>query len=112
MFSVRYNPIQQLAPQDCVSRINAIVDKIDSLVAANNTEGIQQLKDIFGLGELEDIRDFAMTIAFPRTFCGDLLSKYVADKISVGGPMNYPTNTWQASIPLHSKLNDPHLSRS
>ena len=39
---------------------------MDALVAANNTDAIQQLKDIFGLGELEDIRDFAMTIAFPR----------------------------------------------
>lgn len=36
------------------------------------------MKSLFGLGELEDNRDFAMTIAFP-----------------LGGPMNYPTNTWQ-----------------
>ena len=63
----RYNPIQKLGPQDCISRINAIVDKMDSLIAANNTEAVQQLKNIFGLGELEDNRDFAMTIAFPRT---------------------------------------------
>lgn len=51
---------------------------MDQLVAANNTEAIQQLKEIFGLGSLTDIRDFAMTIAFP-----------------LGGPLNYPTNTWQ-----------------
>lgn len=65
-FFSRYDPIQKFAPQDCVSRINAIVDKIDSLIAKNNTKAIQQLKNIFGLGELEDLRDFAMTIAFPR----------------------------------------------
>ncbi|KAI9686127.1 MAG: hypothetical protein M1820_010679 [Bogoriella megaspora] len=73
-----YSPIQKYAPQDCVASINNIIDKIDYLVSTNNSAAIQQLKDIFGLGALEDIRDFAMTIAFP-----------------LGGPMNYPTNTWQ-----------------
>lgn len=73
-----YNPIQKFAPGDCTTRINNIIDKMDSLVQSNNTAAIQQLKEIFGLGQLSDIRDFAMTIAFP-----------------LGGPMNYPTNTWQ-----------------
>lgn len=63
-----YNPIQKYAPQDCVSSINAIIDKMDYLVETNNTAAIQKLKDIFGLGALQDDRDFAMTIAFPRTF--------------------------------------------
>ncbi|KAL9096942.1 MAG: hypothetical protein Q9165_000906 [Trypethelium subeluteriae] len=73
-----YAPIQKFAPQDCVASINAIIDKMDYLVSTNNTAAIQELKNIFGLGSLGDIRDFAMTIAFP-----------------LGGPMNYPTNTWQ-----------------
>jgi hypothetical protein len=73
-----YAPIQKFAPQDCVASINAIIDKMDYLVSTNNTGAIQKLKDIFGLGVVSDIRDFAMTIAFP-----------------LGGPMNYPTNTWQ-----------------
>lgn len=73
-----YAPIQKFAPQDCVTSINNIVDKFDALVAANNTEGIKEFKAIFGLEALVDNRDFAMTIAFP-----------------IGGPMNYPTNTWQ-----------------
>jgi len=73
-----YNQIQKYAPGDCTSSINAIIDKMDYLVANKQTKAIQQLKNIFGLGALEDIRDFAMTIAFP-----------------IGGPMNYPTNTWQ-----------------
>lgn len=72
-----YNPIQKFAPSDCTSRINNIIDKFDSLVAANNTAAIQQFKELFGLGALSDLRDFAMTIAFP-----------------LGGPMNYPTKTW------------------
>jgi hypothetical protein len=65
---LRYDPIQKFGPSDCISSINAIVDKIDSLVEAKNNKAIQQLKTIFGLEALSDIRDFAMTIAFPRRF--------------------------------------------
>ena len=73
-----YAPIQKFAPQDCVTSINNIIDKFDALLAANNTQAINEFKAIFGLEALTDNRDFAMTIAFP-----------------IGGPMNYPTNTWQ-----------------
>ncbi|KIV95276.1 hypothetical protein PV10_02949 [Exophiala mesophila] len=73
-----YDPIQTYGPQDCITRINNIVDKADKLIETNNTAAIQQFKEIFGLGSLSDLGDFAMTIAFP-----------------LGGPMNYPTNTWQ-----------------
>jgi hypothetical protein len=73
-----YDPIQQLAPQDCVGSINDIVDNLDSLIRANNTAAIQDLKAIFGLSALQDIRDFAQTIAFP-----------------IGGPLFYPVSTWQ-----------------
>jgi hypothetical protein len=73
-----YNPIQKNGPQDCITRINNIVDKIDHLIQTNNTAAVQQVKEIFGLGSLTSLGDFAMTIAFP-----------------LGGPMNYPTNTWQ-----------------
>ncbi|KIW15908.1 hypothetical protein PV08_05958 [Exophiala spinifera] len=73
-----YNPIQENGPQDCITRINKIIDKIDHLILTNNTEAIQKVKEIFGLGALSSLGDFAMTIAFP-----------------IGGPMNYPTYTWQ-----------------
>ncbi|KAH6670784.1 extracelular serine carboxypeptidase-like protein [Halenospora varia] len=73
-----YNPIQKYGPQDCVASVNAIIAKIDHLTDTKNTQAINELKAIFGLESLKDIRDFAMTIAFP-----------------IGGPMNYPTNTWQ-----------------
>jgi hypothetical protein len=73
-----YIPIMKYGPADCVSRIVDIVDKIDALIESGNKQAIQQLKDVFGLGSLQSLGDFAMTIAFP-----------------IGGPMNYPTNTWQ-----------------
>lgn len=58
-----YNPIQRNGPQDCITRINNIIDKIDYLIQNNETQAIQQLKEIFGLGALEDPRDFAMTVS-------------------------------------------------
>ncbi|KAK7953754.1 extracelular serine carboxypeptidase-like protein [Apiospora saccharicola] len=73
-----YSPIQKYAPQDCVTRINRIVDNFDGLVAANNTAAIREFKALFGLEALTDDRDFATTIAYP-----------------IGNPGFYPTNTWQ-----------------
>ena len=73
-----YDPILKYGPQDCVGSINAIVDNIDHVFATGNATVIRQMKAVFGLEELTDNRDFAMTIAFP-----------------LGGPMNYPTETWQ-----------------
>ena len=73
-----YDPIQKYGPQDCVASINAIVDKIDRVFATGSATAIHQMKAIFGLGDLTSDGDFAMTIAF-----------------ALGGPMNYPTNTWQ-----------------
>ncbi|KAK7746030.1 hypothetical protein SLS53_002752 [Cytospora paraplurivora] len=73
-----YNPIQKFGPSDCVQSINDIVDKFDSLVAANNTKAIQEVKAIFGLESLTDNRDFAKTINYP-----------------IGNPWDYPTDTWQ-----------------
>jgi len=61
----RYEPIQKFGPQDCISSVNGIIAKIDQLVDSHNTEAIQELKTIFGLQDLKDIRDFAQTIAWP-----------------------------------------------
>jgi hypothetical protein len=73
-----YAPIQLLAPQDCVGSINDIVDKMDYLIREGNHAAIHELKQIFGLTAVQDIRDFAQTIAFP-----------------IGGPFIYPTASWQ-----------------
>lgn len=73
-----YKPAQLLGPQDAIASINNIVDKRDTLVKSNNKAAIQQLKEIFGLGALQDIRDFAQIIGWP-----------------IGGPFEYETSTWQ-----------------
>lgn len=64
----RYDPIQKFGPQDCIASINGIIEKIDDLVGSKNEKAIQQLKSIFGLEVLADIRDFAMSIAYPREY--------------------------------------------
>ncbi|KAJ3571167.1 hypothetical protein NPX13_g5479 [Xylaria arbuscula] len=73
-----YNPIQKYAPQDCVNRINNIIDKFDALVAKNNRVAIKQFKALFGLEVLTDHRDFASAIVDP-----------------IGNPGFYLSNTWQ-----------------
>lgn len=74
----RYDPIQKYAPQDCVGSINGLIPKIDHVFKHGNASQVHKMKALFGLESLTDNRDFAQTIAFP-----------------LGGPMNYPTNTWQ-----------------
>ena len=39
---------------------------MDHLLIMGYDSAIQKLKEIFGLGALTDIRDFAMTIAFRK----------------------------------------------
>ena len=74
----RYDPIQKYGPQDCIARFNNIFEKTDMLIDANNTAAIAQLKELFGLQDLEDLRDFVYTMSLP-----------------IGGPMNYPLGTYQ-----------------
>lgn len=73
-----YNPIQKYAPQDCVTRINKIIDNFDLLIASNQTKAIKEFKALFGFEALTDHRDFAAAIADP-----------------IGNPGFYKSNTWQ-----------------
>ncbi|KAI0129489.1 extracelular serine carboxypeptidase-like protein [Xylariales sp. AK1849] len=73
-----YDPIQKYAPQDCVTRINRIIDNFDALVDADNRGAVAEFKALFGLGSLTDDRDFAQAIANP-----------------IGNPGFYSLATWQ-----------------
>ncbi|KAJ4298995.1 hypothetical protein N0V90_004239 [Kalmusia sp. IMI 367209] len=55
-----------------------IIDKIDEVIESGNEAAIQDVKTVFGLGDLTDIRDFAQAISYP-----------------LGGPFDYPFPTWQ-----------------
>lgn len=83
-----YNTIQKYAPQDCISRINKIVDNFDLLIANNLTAAVKEFKTLFGLEVLTDNRDFAAAIAVSHThwlidddgssgFPDQLLTRYV-----------------------------------
>lgn len=67
------------APQDCVSGINNIVDGFDALVAGNKTKTIAGFKAIFGLEDLHDSRDFAMTVALSHWRSEELFDQYLAE---------------------------------
>ncbi|KAH8829049.1 extracelular serine carboxypeptidase-like protein [Flagelloscypha sp. PMI_526] len=71
--------IQQHGPQDCIKSVENIVAKIDHVIALNDSKAIAELKAIFGLEELEDLGDFAVTIAVRL----------------IKNPLFYPNSGWQ-----------------
>ncbi|PVI03124.1 hypothetical protein DM02DRAFT_698935 [Periconia macrospinosa] len=73
-----YNPILRYGPSDCVSRIVGIINKVDEVIDSGDETAIHDLKDVFGLADLHDIKDFAQAISYP-----------------LGGPFDYPNPTWQ-----------------
>ncbi|KAH8195109.1 hypothetical protein TruAng_010729 [Truncatella angustata] len=77
-YSNWYTPIQKYAPQDCVTRINHIIDNFDALVDAGNRPAVEKFKSLFGFESLTDDRDFATAIANP-----------------IGNPGFYEAATWQ-----------------
>lgn len=64
----RYNPVIKFGPSDCISRVIGIIDKTDEVISSGNKQAIHDLKDVFGLADLKDIRDFAQAISYPRKF--------------------------------------------
>lgn len=46
-------------PQNCSSDVEAVIAYLDGLYMANDTGGIQILKEAFGLGDLVHVDDFA-----------------------------------------------------
>ncbi|KAF1964760.1 hypothetical protein BU23DRAFT_491637 [Bimuria novae-zelandiae CBS 107.79] len=73
-----YDPILKYGPSDCISRLVGIIDKIDAVITSGDETAIHEVKEVFGLGAVSDIRDFAQAISYP-----------------LGGPFDYPTPTWQ-----------------
>ena len=46
-------------PQNCSSDVQAVIAYLDQLYDENDTDGMQSLKEAFGLGNLSHIDDFA-----------------------------------------------------
>lgn len=54
-----FEPIRLFGPPDCVKYTQTLIDVVDKHLLGNNTASIQSLKNVFGLGNITDNRDFA-----------------------------------------------------
>ncbi|ETN42605.1 uncharacterized protein HMPREF1541_01762 [Cyphellophora europaea CBS 101466] len=59
-----YEPIRIYGPQDCISTQQKLMNVLDNILVANDTQTIQDLKSAFGLQNLTDNQDFANQISF------------------------------------------------
>ncbi|KAG2114779.1 peptidase S28 [Suillus discolor] len=59
-----FTPIREYMPQNCSSDVEAVITYLDGLYAANNTAGIQTLKEAFGLGDVVHVDDFASALQY------------------------------------------------
>ncbi|KAH8721581.1 serine peptidase-like protein [Phaeosphaeriaceae sp. PMI808] len=55
-----FEPARLFGPPDCIKNTQILIDVVDKiLLNKNNTAKVQPLKDVFGLGNVTDNRDFA-----------------------------------------------------
>ncbi|KAF2032791.1 serine peptidase-like protein [Setomelanomma holmii] len=55
-----FEPARLFGPPDCIKNTQILIDVVDKiLLGKNNTSSVQALKDVFGLGQITDNRDFA-----------------------------------------------------
>lgn len=60
-----YEAAQLFAPGDCATNTQKLTNVVDNiLIGKNGTDYVQQLKDVFGLGNITRSDDFANTISF------------------------------------------------
>ncbi|KAG9312786.1 serine carboxypeptidase S28-domain-containing protein [Chiua virens] len=57
-----FTPIRENMPQNCSSDVQAVIAYLDEIYAKNDTTAIQDLKEVFGLGDLSHIDDFAAAL--------------------------------------------------
>lgn len=58
-----FEPARLYGPPDCIKNTQVLIDVIDNiLLSGNNTDKVQSLKNVFGLGNVTDNRDFANQI--------------------------------------------------
>ncbi|KAG0144050.1 hypothetical protein CROQUDRAFT_660484 [Cronartium quercuum f. sp. fusiforme G11] len=60
-----YEPIRLHAPQHCIKPLIAITKAIDHVLMSGNRETVGMLKELFGLANVTDDRDFVNTLASP-----------------------------------------------
>jgi hypothetical protein len=60
-----FDAVERAIPRNCSTDIKAVIKYVDDIFAAGNEEDIQDLKELFGLGQLDHSDDFAEQIATP-----------------------------------------------
>ncbi|KAK1225127.1 hypothetical protein PQX77_011942 [Marasmius sp. AFHP31] len=53
-----FEPIRQNMPKNCSADVEAAIARIDDIIASGDAGAIRQLKDTFGMGDLEHSEDF------------------------------------------------------
>jgi hypothetical protein len=59
-----FTPIRDYMPQNCSSDVEAVIAYLDGMYAADDTTGIQTLKEAFGLGDVVHVDDFASALQY------------------------------------------------
>ncbi|KAG2144463.1 peptidase S28 [Suillus clintonianus] len=59
-----FTPIREYMPQNCSSDVEAVIAYLDGMYTANDTAGIQTLKEAFGLGDVIHVEDFASALQY------------------------------------------------
>ncbi|KAG2357277.1 serine carboxypeptidase S28-domain-containing protein [Suillus spraguei] len=59
-----FTPIREYMPQNCSSDVQAVIAYLDGMYLANDTTGIQTLKEAFDLGDVVHVDDFASALQY------------------------------------------------
>jgi hypothetical protein len=54
-----FEPIRQNMPQNCSADVQAVIAHVDEVFTGNDTDAIQELKELFGLGGVSHLDDAA-----------------------------------------------------
>ena len=54
-----FEPIRQYMPANCSADVQAVTARVDEVFSGTNATAINQLKELFGLGELNHLDDAA-----------------------------------------------------
>ncbi|EPS30153.1 hypothetical protein POX_b02836 [Penicillium oxalicum] len=57
-----FSPVQQGMPQNCSRDVSRVIDHIDKIYRSGSEKKMQELKEMFGLGDIEHFDDFASAL--------------------------------------------------
>ena len=88
-------PILENMPANCSADVQAVISRVDSVLSGQNTDAINQLKDLFGLADLTHSDDFAHAREYLAPRLGlegssmDMIASYVRRGAMAGFAAEY-----------------------